>query len=178
MHRTHAHSEEAARITQQHTTLKTKLAPVIEYAAVALPKVTKQLNEGLENPHKRATRNAPGTLFRPHLPGYLPYQDRCAALAQLTFNQRITYLTAMFAIKILNNQTQTALHATIAGTICQPRERDQSSQPFIDQMKILTYGFSPGAKLLTNLTLIESETVALSPYTVKSSVKDLVLARV
>lgn len=84
-------------------------APKINYASIIWSRGTITQINALNEGHKRATRCALATPPRPHLDGYLTYEERCNRLKTRTLKKQRDLSTALMCAKILKNEVKTTL---------------------------------------------------------------------
>lgn len=99
--------------------------PTITYAAHIWDRNRGSMDKIIDAGHHRATRNTLATPFRPHLPGYRTYEERCAILNQPTAKQRRQQQSAFLCLKILRAETRTQITQELRQSLFIPRENDR-----------------------------------------------------
>lgn len=88
--------------------------PLLEYCSAVWNCERSSYIEKLESYRRRATRIALNTPHRPHLVGYIPYQQRIMTLGLLTQRQRRIISIVLTIIRILKGESDTDLRHILA----------------------------------------------------------------
>lgn len=97
--------------------------PTVNYASGVWYRGKGIHRKAISEAHKRATRAALSTPFRPHIAGYMDYQSRCSRLNVVTADQRMEALSTMFAFKIFTGMSQSTCSGIMRQHLSVPRER-------------------------------------------------------
>lgn len=101
--------------------------PIATYATFVWDRRRRFQSQSLTDGHRRATRTAIGTSWRPNQPNYVSYENRCRRLDILTLNQRKNVLAASFAAKLLRNEIISPSASTLRDALYQPRPNQEQS---------------------------------------------------
>lgn len=147
--------------------------PTVNYAAHVWNRERVVTVRTLEAGHRRSTRNALGTPFRPHIPGYIDYHQRCARLGIPTLQQRRCQQAAVMGMKMLRNETKTLLSQELQDSIYVPRMTERGTPPLFD-LRRASMGKLPLGRIAVAVDKLKDR-ISLehdSLYTIKKKVKE------
>lgn len=133
------------------------IEPIILFGAATWACRTNKMMAALSNAHRIATRTSLGTAMRPHLPNYIPYDDRCAKIQTLNTNQRISQFVIVSAKGFAENLTYTENTANVLSAINIQDSSRRTPLPLINVSVRRQFASTPSGFILNVLNTSEIE---------------------
>lgn len=133
------------------------IEPIILFGAATWSCRNNKMMTAITYAHRIATGIALETAMRPHLPNYLPYEDRCAKLKTLTTTQRISQFVIISAKRFAENMTFTENAANVLTAINIPDQNRRTPPPLINISVRRQFAKTPLGFILTVMNTAEIE---------------------
>lgn len=105
------------------------IEPIILYAAPVWLHLSKTHTDDVYRAHRIATKLALNAPWRPHIEGYLPYEERCRKLNVPTVAQRSLAATCNLGVKIISGLTPSNLRPALEEAIYVARDNHRGAIP-------------------------------------------------
>lgn len=126
-------------------------SPILAYAPFLWDKDRQAAQKIADQGHHRATRHATATAYRPQIPGYLTYEQRCEKLKVLPASRQREFQMATLAAKILAQNTSTDLTEILEAARFVRRERDRRISSLFEPHNDLFVKGGPLARIAATL---------------------------